>query len=153
MVMEIGREIGDANAVVWIDFAAPNGGKHRLFLHVKPGAAQLIGRRGRYGEKGERLARWLSRAHPLHDLRGLRFQVRPIAEMELGIKPGTGCVVQLRAQSHCGVISRKGLVEKLQIAEAITASEPRFGKIGIDGERLVDTLQRVLAAAESEQRL
>jgi hypothetical protein len=45
VLVEVGRKIGDAKAVVGIDLALPERRKGRLLFHVTPGALQLLGGR------------------------------------------------------------------------------------------------------------
>src|ERR1700686_3364499 len=62
VLVEIGREIGDAKAIVGIGFALPERRIGRLLLHVTPGALQLLGGRRGDGDDGVRQAQRLSRS-------------------------------------------------------------------------------------------
>ena len=83
MLAEIRRKIGNADAVMRINLAAPNRRKSRLILHVPPGALQLFGGRRRYHERRKRYAERSLLSYHRQKLSDLGVQIGPVADAQL----------------------------------------------------------------------
>ena len=83
VLVEVGREVGDAKAIVGIGLALPERRIGRLLLHVTPGALQLLGGRRGDGDDGVRQAQRFFGSDHGQKLRRLRRQIRPVANAEL----------------------------------------------------------------------
>ena len=82
MLVEVGREIGDAKAIMGIDLALPERPIGRLLLHVTPGALQLLGGRRGNGDDGVRQAQRFFGPDHGQKLSRLRRQIRPVANAQ-----------------------------------------------------------------------
>src|SRR5262245_1936211 len=154
MLVEIGAEIGDPNALMRPALAGPErGGQGADFVgDERAGALQVQVRLVTEPDEREwiddRLALGDQRFKPRQQLRG----TRPVADRQRRLGEAAVRIRMIRAQRDCLLVARNCISVPLERIERISPAELRFGMIGPPALGLVEVLQRLTELAERRQR-
>jgi len=153
MILEIGREVGEADLVVTVALAAPDRPLRRVLLvRVGSRASQLNRRIGRMGEERERRIAPPAARDVGGDAVGESAIVPPIAGLQPGMEHVAACVVALGAFEHVGEVLRR-LGEALQIQKRHAAIVQGLDDAGLEGERTVIARKRFFGALKLSERV
>ena len=139
VLAQVGRKVGDADAIVRIDLAVPDWTRRRQIGDGELGAEQLIGRRRRHGQNRKRMTDRLALAQHGQQVGHVGVEFGPVADTELGIKAMAGGKMrrQFGIQIQGPVIGGKSLGEALELEKDVAAAEPRRRQIRHQRQRPV----------------
>ena len=155
VLAKIGRDVADADLVVFIALAAPDQwlASGIIFAHPGPRASKLVLSRVFDREKGERAYVLLAASHRSNEMVALGLKAIPIAELQSALNAFALHRDEIRLERERLVVGRNSLVVALQLGKDVAATSRSLSVVGLERQRLVIGGQRLVGALQVEQNI